>query len=382
MLFTDLVGSTELLSRVGEETAEELRRAHFGILRDAIAAHGGREVKNLGDGLMVVFEGVTTALACAVAMQQSIDVRNRGHEERLSVRVAVSHGEADVEDDDYFGVPVVEAARLCARADGDEILTSELVRLLAGTRGGLAFEARGPMELKGLDVPVTAYAVVWAPEALQSVTLPARLEATEGSLLVGRTAELALLFDGLKQTDETGRRRVAFVAGEAGIGKTTLVSTFARAARQGSAVVLYGRCDEDLAVPFQPWAEALGHLVACAPEALLAAHVRDRGGDLGALVPGLAARVGELPASRATDPETERHLLFGAVVDLLERASSNGPIVLVLDDLHWSDRPTLQLLRYVAGAAALTTTLRVGNIQGRRHRRDPPAHGPPCRVPP
>src|SRR3954447_20640915 len=118
LLFTDLVGSTDLLSRVGEERAEDLRRAHFSVLREAVAAHGGREVKNLGDGLMVVFDGVTAALGCGVAMQQSINVWNRGQAEQLSVRVAISHGEADVEDRDYFGAPVVEAARLCARADG------------------------------------------------------------------------------------------------------------------------------------------------------------------------------------------------------------------------------------------------------------------------
>ena len=248
-------------------------------------------------------------------------------------------------------------------ANGDEILTTELVRLLAGTRGAFEFETRGEMELKGLDVPVTAYAVAWVPEALQSVTLPARLETLDETLLVGRTAELALLSDALKQADETTRRRVALLSGEAGIGKTTLVSTFARAARESGAVVLYGRCDEDLAVPYQPWMEALGHLVACAPDSLLAAHVKERGGDLGALVPGLAARVGELPASRSSDPETERHLLFGAVVDLLERVGVDAPIVLILDDLHWSDRPTLQLLRYVTGADAPLRVLVLGTFR-------------------
>ena len=77
-VFTDLVGSTELLSRVGEVRADELRREHFGLLRDAIAEHGGREVKNLGDGLMVVFDGVTAALDGAVAMQQAIAARPHG----------------------------------------------------------------------------------------------------------------------------------------------------------------------------------------------------------------------------------------------------------------------------------------------------------------
>ena len=114
VVFTDLVGSTELLSRVGEERAEVLRREHFGLLRDAIADHGGREVKNLGDGLMVVFDGVTAALDGAVAMQQAIS--GRRSDEPMTIRVGLSSGECDLEDGDYFGLPVVEAARLCAKA--------------------------------------------------------------------------------------------------------------------------------------------------------------------------------------------------------------------------------------------------------------------------
>src|SRR4051812_38112189 len=114
VLFTDLVGSTELMSRVGPEQADELRRQHFGALRSAIAGRG-HEIKNLGDGLMVVFESVTAALGCAAAMQQAIERRNRkaAGGEPLSIRIGLSAGEAEVEDGDYFGVPVVEAARLC-----------------------------------------------------------------------------------------------------------------------------------------------------------------------------------------------------------------------------------------------------------------------------
>ena len=79
VVFTDLVGSTELMSRLGEAVADEVRREHFGLLRGAVAEHGGREVKNLGDGLMLVFDGVTGGLACAVAMQQAIAGRASGY---------------------------------------------------------------------------------------------------------------------------------------------------------------------------------------------------------------------------------------------------------------------------------------------------------------
>jgi class 3 adenylate cyclase len=105
-----------MADRVGPERAEELRTEHFALLRGALGRTGGTEVKNLGDGLMVAFDSAVQSLACAVAMQQAVDARNRRAEERLGVRIGVSLGEATAEDGDYFGEPVVESARLCARA--------------------------------------------------------------------------------------------------------------------------------------------------------------------------------------------------------------------------------------------------------------------------
>jgi class 3 adenylate cyclase len=150
VLFTDLVDSTALLSRVGEERAEELRREQFGLLRNAIAAAGGTEVKNLGDGLMAVMPSATVGVAAAVSIQQAFDARNRAASEPLQIRIGVSLGDADVEDGDYFGVPVVEAARLCAHAAGGEILVADVVRTLTGTRGSFGFERVAcPMGARG-----------------------------------------------------------------------------------------------------------------------------------------------------------------------------------------------------------------------------------------
>src|ERR1700680_2963554 len=110
ILFTDIVGSTELSQRLSAETADEGRRRHFSILRQAIAEAGGTEVKNLGDGVMVAFTSTSAALSCAVAMQQGVERDNPGREQSLGLRVGLSVGEVSREDDDYFGDPVVEAA--------------------------------------------------------------------------------------------------------------------------------------------------------------------------------------------------------------------------------------------------------------------------------
>jgi len=112
LLFTDLVNSTELLRRVGDERAQRIFQAHHKLLRDAVAANGGHEVKWLGDGLMVAFPSAAAAVRCAVAMQQA--ARRRVGGERLVIRVGLNAGEALREETDYFGTPVVVARRLCA----------------------------------------------------------------------------------------------------------------------------------------------------------------------------------------------------------------------------------------------------------------------------
>ena len=112
VLFTDLVGSTELASALSPEVGDQVRRKHFSLLRQAIATTGGTEVKNLGDGVMVVFPAASTALSCAVAMQQAVDRDNAEAPRPLGLRVGLSAGEATRETDDYFGDPVIEAARL------------------------------------------------------------------------------------------------------------------------------------------------------------------------------------------------------------------------------------------------------------------------------
>ena len=161
VLFTDLVGSTTLLSTLGDDAADELRRAHFSLLRSAIAAHRGREVKTLGDGLMVAFTSAREAVACAAAMQVAASAQS----DRLELRVGIDAGEPIHEDGDLFGTPVVVAQRLCDAAAGGQVLVSDVVRMLSGRRLSLPLETLGPMQLKGLDEPVVAHAVRWRTAA-------------------------------------------------------------------------------------------------------------------------------------------------------------------------------------------------------------------------
>ncbi len=378
LLMTDLVGSTEMSARLGPLAGESLRRDHFKLLRGAIERSRGHEVKSLGDGLMAVFDNPSDALGCAVQMQQGVDAANRRAKECCEIRIGVSFGEVTLDRGDYFGEAAVEAARLCATADGGQVLITSLVRQLAGTRDEYAYRPLGAIELKGLS-PVETLEVVWEPLLVTGIPLPERLleasrspfsDSLEPVEMVGRVAELAELSKLWEQARE-GSLRVALVSGEAGVGKTRLSTQLAFELHASGATVVYGRCDEDIGVPYGPWLEALGHLVEHVPESILEQHVKGRGGELARIVPALRERVPSCPAPRQSDPETERYLLYAAAAGLIEDVAVQGPVLIVLDDLHWADGPTLSLLRSVVSAAPIGAMV-LGNYRDSELSRQHP----------
>src|SRR5437879_2288464 len=136
VLFTDLVRSTELRSRLGEDAAEELRHKLDGLVAGAVHASRGHLVKNLGDGIMATFVGASDAVGAAVAIQQAIGRHNRSGSAALEVRIGISAGDVVFEGDDCFGTPVIEAARLCSAARGGQILAAEIVRVRGRASAG------------------------------------------------------------------------------------------------------------------------------------------------------------------------------------------------------------------------------------------------------
>ena len=360
-LFTDLVASTSLESRVGPERADQLRAEYFAVLREALVDTGGREVKSTGDGVMAVFPSAAGAVDCAVAIQQRMQRRNEQADEPMDVRVGVNLGDATAANGDYYGLAVNTAARLCDAAERGQILTTDLVRATAGGRGEHEFREVGELELKGLPESLPAWEVCWRPLGAEYsvVPVPARLAQAPPTGYVGRAGERERLTE-LWAAAEGGRRQVALLSGEPGIGKTRLATYVALEARAQGAVVLYGRCDEELGLPHGPWLEALRHLVEHAPLSVLQSHVERHGGDLTRLVPELSKRVPDAPAARQTDPETERYLMWGAATALIVEMAREAPIALVIDDLHWADRPSLSLLRHLVMTAPHARLLIVG----------------------
>jgi class 3 adenylate cyclase/pimeloyl-ACP methyl ester carboxylesterase len=157
VLFTDLVGHTEMMSRLGDGKGRDVLREHERITREVLKANGGTEVKTMGDGFMASFGSVTKAVECAVALQRAFAGREG---EPLSVRVGLNAGEPIEEDGDLFGATVILASRIAAKADGGEILVADTVRGLCSGKGFL-FADRGEFVAKGFEEPVRVYEVSW-----------------------------------------------------------------------------------------------------------------------------------------------------------------------------------------------------------------------------
>src|SRR3954454_15605616 len=198
VLFTDVVGSKALRSRMGEEAADRLRLKHDALVHGAITANRGAVVKHTGDGAMATFSAAVDAVGAAVAIQQAVDGHNRrSTDERLEVRVGISVGDVTFTADDCFRLPVIEAQRLEAAAEGSQILCAEIVRHLARGRGGYEFVSVGDLDLKGIPDPVPAVEVRWEPVVQvampRETPLPSVLAAPRGFDLAGRQTELDAL---------------------------------------------------------------------------------------------------------------------------------------------------------------------------------------------
>jgi len=160
ILFTDVEESTALTQRLGDAKAREVLREHERTEREALRAHGGSEIKAMGDGFMASFSSATRALECAIAMQRTFAAHNELAEEPIRVRIGLNAGEPIAEAEDLFGTAVNLAARIVAQAAGGEIMASDVVRqLVAGKR--FFFSGRGEVTLRGFEHPVRLFEVRW-----------------------------------------------------------------------------------------------------------------------------------------------------------------------------------------------------------------------------
>jgi class 3 adenylate cyclase len=161
ILFTDVVNSTRLTQSLGDEAALAVLGVHDTIVRDALSASGGREVKHTGDGIMASFVSAAGAIRCAIQIQRELEKHAQKNPDRpLKVRVGAAAGEPVEQNNDLFGSTVQLAARLCAHAQPEQILVSNAIAELCIGKG-LLFEDIGEVAIKGFGYPVRAHAAAW-----------------------------------------------------------------------------------------------------------------------------------------------------------------------------------------------------------------------------
>jgi class 3 adenylate cyclase len=361
LLFTDIVGSTDRLRDVGDAAWAALLARYHGVIRAALAAHGGREVDTAGDGCLARFDTPASAVRAAVAAVAAVAPLG------VEIRAGLHTSEVELDGAVVTGVGVHLAARVMGEAGPGQVLVSATVReLMAG--GGLEFLDLGVRQLKGFTERWRLFALDpgtvrgagddGADQVLSEPTTEGESRAETGVpfpglLAVGRTTgyvgreELLGRLDRARRQAAAGRCRAVLLCGEPGIGKTRTVAEVAQAAFDEGAIALYGRCDEEVGVPFQPFAEALEWYTGRVGQPVLGRYP----GELVRLQPLLWSRLAGLAAPVSSDPRSEEYLLFEAARSWLVALSRQQPVVLVLDDLHWASKPVLLLLRHVLRAA-------------------------------
>jgi DNA-binding NarL/FixJ family response regulator/class 3 adenylate cyclase len=193
IMFTDVVGSTTLYDRYGDDEADAQRGRHFAVLREVVAAHEGREVKSTGDGLMVTFSSAVAAVRCAVALQRA----TTGAADGLDVRIGIDAGEPLSEGGDLYGTPVIVASRLCDAAGPGEVLATQVVRQIAGPRVAELMRPAGSFRVKGISESVATALVRWREDDGEDAP-PAREDAPLRPITVVIADDQRLLRSGFR----------------------------------------------------------------------------------------------------------------------------------------------------------------------------------------
>ena len=370
ILMADVAGYSRLIGADDEGTFGQLNAHHAELIEPKVREHRGRLARMTGDGLLVLFASVIDALRCAVEIQRAMVGRN-AHvppDKRLEFRMGINVGDI-IEAASIHGDGVNVAARLEALAEVGGICVSDRVQEdghASIDRLGISFEDAGQHQLKNIARPTRVYRVRFKTEPPRSDQpsigpSTAELDATAAPDVtspqlgtvrwsVGRAAPLAAL-DAVTQRMLAGERQVVFVTGEPGIGKTTFIEmAIERLCRHG-ADTLYGRSMERFGTDeaFHPLIDALE------------TRCRDPGGlSVLAAIRGRAPTwLLQMPSFREeTAGAAFQNEVFGATrermlrefCDLVEVLSVDRPLIIVLEDLHWSDFPTIDVLSRFARA--------------------------------
>ncbi len=362
ILFTDVEGSTELLSREGDQIAGEVLRVHEEIVREQIENFGGQAEAFLGDGFMATFESAADAVNSAIEIQRVLHRHNQAAQRPIRVRIGVHVGEVTRRRGQLYGRAVHAAARVMAEASGGEILASASVQSILAGETDATFVDQGLFWLKGFPERWRLFEIGWGGPDEEPAVTGTRVAAL--SPFVGRDSERADLRRPLRSAI-AGDGGLVLVSGEAGVGKTRLIDEMAAEAENRRMRVLVGHSVEmDGGPPYLPFVEILEDAL-IGPSSPIAYReaVGDLAPEIARLVPGLRRFFPDLASPLELPPEQARRYLWDSFAEFLRRASQIGPLLLVIEDLHWGDESTFHLLEYLAPLLAEMPVLIVGSYR-------------------
>ena len=369
VLFCDLVGSTEIAGQLDPEEWREVVAGYDRAAAEAITRFGGNVAKYLGDGIMAYFgwpeahdnDGERAARAGLAILEALQKANNMSTGPKLAGRVGIDSGAVVVgagadEDADVFGETPNIAARLQATATpGTVLITAATHRLISGL---FVVDALGPRALKGITTPLQVFQV------LRPTGVRGRLQSARGlTPFVGREEELRLLLSRWQRARE-GEGQLAFVVGEAGIGKSRLVAEFRERIRDTPHIWMESAGEEffentpfhSIIEMFSQWLELQGGGDAQEQCERLEGALASAGVKVSEIAPLIAdllqLRAGERYRALALTAEEKRRRLLTALSEWILGAARIQPLVMVSEDLHWLDPSTLELLQLLAARGA------------------------------
>jgi tetratricopeptide (TPR) repeat protein len=332
-------------------------RAHDDLVRSRLETAGGVELKSLGDGFMALFTSASQAIDAAVSIQRAIDDHNRsGPPTPISVRIGLNSGDVTQSEGDAHGTAVHAAARITDKAQGGQILVSQIVHDLAGTLGDSKIADRGLFWLKGFPDRWRLFEVLWRDKAGEPARADRDVRAASAEAfdleaprvtgaVVGRDRELAVIAGQLAADPSTGLRAVV-LQGEAGIGKTRMLDAAADLASgmETPFWVLDVSADEELRGPFLLFRSLLGSPRTTA--------IAQQAKGLEQLDRAQEAVAGRSPRVEGLSAQEQMLRIFDEVASAFLALTRERPLALMFDDLQWADDDSIQLIRYLVRTLA------------------------------
>jgi class 3 adenylate cyclase/tetratricopeptide (TPR) repeat protein len=351
ILFTDLEGSTDLRVRMGDAIANEIIQLHDDLVRSRLEIAGAVETKSLGDGFMALFTSANQAIQTAVAIQRAIEEHNQAQPDMsLSVRMGLNAGDVTQTAGDAHGTAVHAASRVADKAQGGQILVSQVVQELAGTLPDTRIVDRGLFWLKGFPDRWRLFEVLWRDKAdtervsretraVSSAAFDTTAARAQGPV-VGRAKELQVVTQQLTATPATGLRAMV-LEGEAGIGKTRMLEEAAELAssQEQPFWVLEVSADEELRGPFLLFRSLL-----TSPQMATVAREARAGEQLDQAQEAISGRSQRMAG---LSPQEQMLRTFDEVAGTMLALTRERPLLLMLDDLQWADDDSIQLIRYL-----------------------------------